>query len=269
MLAVASRPVSDGEIGGRGVYVPGWAFAAGAGWSYAPGSFCSGADKRRHRDSALDNHTGGGNMTSATLFFAAITLTAATAIGGSRTSRRTRRWTGSRHQCRTGSCSSAVRASAVGCAEVVPDLPVVNRGFGGSQLADSVPLCRSHPHPVPAEDGGALCGGQRPGRGQVARAGAGRLQGVCGQGAWGATRHADRLCGGEAEPKRWALIEKVRETNRLIARQPSRIRGRHSSMWRSRCSRPRVSRGRSCFGPTNCTLTTRGTSVDGAGSATP
>lgn len=79
-----------------------------------------------------------------------------------------------------------------------PAMPVINRGFGGSQVIDSVNhvdllVIRHNAHRH------LLRGRQRPGRRQDAAAGPGRLQGVHGEGPRGAARDAGGIHRHQAE----------------------------------------------------------------------
>lgn len=156
-------------------------------------------------------------MTSATLFFAAITLTAATAdrwesdIAGYEAMDR------KSPPVQDGIVfigSSSVRLWDV--RKSFPDLPVVNRGFGGSQLADSVRyadriLIPYRPKTVVLYAGdNDLAAGKSPE--QVLADYKAFVAKV--HGALPDTRIV--YVAVKPSPKRWALIEKVRETNRLI-----------------------------------------------------
>ncbi len=156
-------------------------------------------------------------MTSATLFFAAITLTAATAD----------RWESDIAAYEAMDRKSPpvqdgivfIGSSSVRLWDVrksFPDLPVVNRGFGGSQLADSVRyadriLIPYRPKTVVLYAGdNDLAAGKSP------------EQVLADYKAFAAKVH-DALpdtrivyVAVKPSPKRWALIEKIRETNRLI-----------------------------------------------------
>lgn len=156
-------------------------------------------------------------MTSATLFFAAITLTAATAD----------RWESDIAAYEAMDRKSPpvqdgivfIGSSSVRLWDVrksFPDLPVVNRGFGGSQLADSVRyadriLIPYRPKTVVLYAGdNDLAAGKSP------------EQVLADYKAFAVKVH-DALpdtrivyVAVKPSPKRWALIEKIRETNRLI-----------------------------------------------------
>lgn len=156
-------------------------------------------------------------MTSATLFFAAITLTAATAD----------RWESDIAAYEAMDRKSPpvqdgivfIGSSSVRLWDVrksFPDLPVVNRGFGGSQLADSVRyadriLIPYRPKTVVLYAGdNDLAAGKSPE--QVLadyKAFAAKVHGALPD-----TRIV--YVAVKPSPKRWALIEKIRETNRLI-----------------------------------------------------
>lgn len=156
-------------------------------------------------------------MTSATLFFAAITLTAATAD----------RWESDIAAYEAMDRKSPpvqdgivfIGSSSVRLWDVrksFPDLPVVNRGFGGSQLADSVRyadriLIPYRPKTVVLYAGdNDLAAGKSPE--QVLadyKAFAAKVHGALPD-----TRIV--YVAVKPSPKRWALIEKMRETNRLI-----------------------------------------------------
>ncbi len=156
-------------------------------------------------------------MTSATLFFAAITLTAATAD----------RWESDIAAYEAMDRKSPpmqdgivfIGSSSVRLWDVrksFPDLPVVNRGFGGSQLADSVRyadriLIPYRPKTVVLYAGdNDLAAGKSPE--QVLADYKAFVAKV--HGALPDTRIV--YVAVKPSPKRWALIEKVRETNRLI-----------------------------------------------------
>lgn len=216
-IVIAGIIRAKGECGSCGVCFPGPAFAAEASRGYASGSFLTGPASSVARDLALDNHTGGGNMTSATLFFAAITLTAATAD----------RWESDIAAYEAMDRKSPpvqdgivfIGSSSVRLWDVrksFPDLPVVNRGFGGSQLADSVRyadriLIPYRPKTVVLYAGdNDLAAGKSPE--QVLadyKAFAAKVHGALPD-----TRIV--YVAVKPSPKRWALIEKIRETNRLI-----------------------------------------------------
>lgn len=156
-------------------------------------------------------------MTSATLFFTAITLTAATAD----------RWESDIAAYEAMDRKSPpvqdgivfIGSSSVRLWDVrksFPDLPVVNRGFGGSQLADSVRyadriLIPYRPKTVVLYAGdNDLAAGKSP------------EQVLADYKAFAVKVH-DALpdtrivyVAVKPSPKRWALIEKIRETNRLI-----------------------------------------------------
>lgn len=156
-------------------------------------------------------------MTSATLFFAAITLTVATAD----------RWESDIAAYEAMDRKSPpvqdgivfIGSSSVRLWDVrksFPDLPVVNRGFGGSQLADSVRyadriLIPYRPKTVVLYAGdNDLAAGKSPE--QVLadyKAFAAKVHGALPD-----TRIV--YVAVKPSPKRWALIEKMRETNRLI-----------------------------------------------------
>ncbi|MCL4192623.1 MAG: hypothetical protein KJZ87_12905 [Thermoguttaceae bacterium] len=156
-------------------------------------------------------------MTSATLFFAAITLTAATAD----------RWESDIAAYEAMDRKSPpvqdgivfIGSSSVRLWDVrksFPDLPVVNRGFGGSQLADSVRyadriLIPYRPKTVVLYAGdNDLAAGKSP------------EQVLADYKAFAAKVHGALpdtqivYVAVKPSPKRWALIEKIRETNRLI-----------------------------------------------------